>query len=94
MSAYFTVKLIFATIMGHIVLFGTINGSNYTISGNFYLYLQYFQQKVFYFSKISRSKIDPKYFHALVPTSHITCYNAAFPTFGFFFFCGEGEISG
>ena len=75
--------------MGHTTLFGTIHGFNCTISANFYFYLQYFRQKVFYFSKISRSKIDPKYFHALVPTSHITCYNAAFPTFGFLF-CGGG----
>ena len=39
--------------MGLTALFGTIHGSHYTISANFYLYLQYFQQKVFNFSKIS-----------------------------------------
>ena len=41
-------------------LFDTIYGSYGTISANFYLYLQYFQQKVFSFSKISRSQTDPK----------------------------------
>ena len=33
--------------------------SHYTISTNIYLYLQYFQQKVFSFSKIRRSQTDP-----------------------------------
>ena len=32
--------------------FDTIYGSHGTISANFYLYLQYFQQKVFSFSKM------------------------------------------
>ena len=41
-----------------LVLFmGPIN--HYTISANFYLYLQYSQQKVFSFSKISGSQTDP-----------------------------------
>ena len=35
------------------VLFGIIYESYYTISVNFYFYLQYFQQKVFSFNKIS-----------------------------------------
>ena len=39
--------------MGPIAFFGTIHESHCTISANFYLYLQYFQQKVFNFSKIS-----------------------------------------
>jgi len=30
-----------------------------TISANFYIYLLYFQQKIFNFSKISASQIDP-----------------------------------
>ena len=38
-------------------LFGIIYGFYCTISTNIYLYLQYFQQKVFSFSKISRSQI-------------------------------------
>ena len=46
--------------MGSTALFGIIHGSHYTISANFYLYLQYFQQKVFSFSKINRSQIDLK----------------------------------
>ena len=49
LSIYFTIQFIFATI----------HRSHCTISANFYLYLQYFQQKVFSFSKISRSQTDP-----------------------------------
>ena len=44
--------------MGLTALFGTIHGSHYIISANFYIYLQYFQQKVFSFSKISGSQTD------------------------------------
>ena len=40
------------------VLFGTIHRSYCTISANFYLYKQYFQQKIFSFSKISGSQTD------------------------------------
>ena len=36
--------------MGPTTLFGTIHGFRYTISISFYIYLQYFQQKVFSFS--------------------------------------------
>ena len=36
------------------VLFGTIHEVHYIISVNFYLYLQYFQQKVFNFNKINK----------------------------------------
>ena len=36
------------------VLFDTIYEIHYTISANFYLYLQYFQQKVFNFNKINK----------------------------------------
>ena len=46
---YFTIQLIFATI----------HGSHCTISTNIYLYLQYFQQKVFRFSKLSEFQTDP-----------------------------------
>ena len=48
-------------IMGPTVLFGTIHESHCTISTNIYFYLQYFQQKVFSFSKISESQIDSWY---------------------------------
>ena len=41
-------------------IFATTHGSHYTILTNFYIYLQYFQQKNFSFSKISESQIDPK----------------------------------
>ena len=36
--------------MGHITLFSTIHESYCNISANFYIYLQYFQQKIFSFS--------------------------------------------
>ena len=42
---------------GTTVLFSTIQRSYYTISTNFYLYQQYFQQKVVSFSKIIGSQI-------------------------------------
>ena len=40
-------------------LFDTIHGSHCTILTNFHLYLQYFQQKIFSFSKISRYQTNP-----------------------------------
>ena len=49
---YFTIQLIFVTIHRPIVLFGTIYKFHCTISANFYIYLQYFQQKFFSFNKI------------------------------------------
>ena len=51
--------VIFVTILVPAALFDTIHGHYYTISVNFYN-LQYFQQKVFSFSKISGSQTDPK----------------------------------
>ena len=39
-------------------LFGTIHISHYTVSTNIYLYLQYFQQKIFSFNKISGSQTN------------------------------------
>ena len=50
--------LLFSLFMGLTALFGTIYGSYCTILTNFYLYLQYFQQKVFSFSKINGSQTD------------------------------------
>ena len=41
--AYFTSRLIFATIYGSTALFDTIHGSHDAILANFYFYLQYFQ---------------------------------------------------
>jgi len=46
--------------MGLTVFFDIIRESRYTISANFYLYLQYFQQKVFNFNKISGSRMGIK----------------------------------
>ena len=53
-------SLFLLLFMGPVALFDTIYGSHYTISTNFYLYLQYFQQKVFNFSKKRGSQIDLK----------------------------------
>ena len=44
--------------IGPTALFDTIHRSHYSISANFNLYLQYFQQKNFSFSKISSSQMD------------------------------------
>ena len=44
LSIYFTIQFIFTIIYGFIELFGIIYGFYCTISTNFYLYLQYFQQ--------------------------------------------------
>ena len=46
--------------MGLNAFFDIIHGFHYIILANFYLYLQYFQQKVFSFSKNSGSQTDPK----------------------------------
>ena len=46
--------------MSPIVFFGIIHEFYCTILANFYLYLQYFQQKKFNFSKINGSQMEPK----------------------------------
>ena len=51
-------QLIFTIIDRSYCTFDTIYGSNCTILTNFYIYLQYFQQKVFNFSKINESQTD------------------------------------
>ena len=61
-------SLFLLLFMGPIALFGTIHKSHYTISVNFYLYLQYFQQKIFNFNKISESQIDPTHYIFLIHT--------------------------
>ena len=53
-------SLLLLLFIGLTTLFGTIHRSCCTISIDFYLYLQYFQQKTFNLSKISRFQIDPK----------------------------------
>ena len=47
--------------MGLTALFDTIHRSHCIVSTNFYLYLQYFQQKFSSFSKINESQMDLKY---------------------------------
>ena len=54
-------SLFLLLFMSLTTLFDTIHESHCIISANFYFYLQYFQQKVFSFSKISESQTDPKY---------------------------------
>ena len=51
--------------MSFIALFGTIYRSYCIISANFYIYLQYFQQKNFNFNKISKSQIDMYFWYNL-----------------------------
>ena len=46
-------SLFLLLFMGLTAFIGTIHGSHYIISTNFYLYLQYFQQNFFNFCKIS-----------------------------------------
>ena len=50
-------SLFFLLFTNSIVLFDIIHKFYCTISTNFYLYLQYFQQKVFNFHKISGLQI-------------------------------------
>ena len=72
--------------MGLIALFGTIYGSHCIILANFYFYLQYFQQKVFSFSKISESQTDPKYNKynkiSILPLSNLFQLSYPFPNSG------------
>ena len=51
-------SLFLLLFMDPTTLFGTIHRPHCTVSVNFYLYLQYFQQKVFNFSKINGSQTD------------------------------------
>ena len=54
-------SLFLLLFIGPIALFSIIHGFHCTILANFYFYLQYFQQKIFSFGKISESQTDPKY---------------------------------
>ena len=72
-------QFIFATIHGPHALFGTIFEYHYTISVNVYLYLRYFQQKIFSFSKISGCQKDAKLSLFL---THLICLKLIFcPSF-------------
>jgi len=51
---YFTIQLIFAAIHGLHCTFWYYSWPHCTILANFYLYLHYFQQNVFSFSKIKQ----------------------------------------
>ena len=53
-------NLFLVLFMALTTLFSTIHGSYCTIFSNFYLYLRYFQHKIFSFSKINESQMDPK----------------------------------
>ena len=52
-------SLFLLLFMNPIALFGTIHEFYYTILADFYLYLLYFQQKVFSFNKISEFQTNP-----------------------------------
>ena len=53
-------RLFLLLFMGPTAFFCTIHKFHCTISVNFYLYLQYFQQKILNFSKKSGSQTNPK----------------------------------
>ena len=75
--AFFTIQLIFATIHESHYTFQHYSWvTHYTILTNFYLYLQYFQQKVFSFSKISGSQTNPLSIVFMGPT--ITSFSFLF----------------
>ena len=52
-------SLFLLLFMSSAALFGIIHKSHCTVSTNFYLYLQYFQQKIISFNKINGSYTDP-----------------------------------
>ena len=52
-------NLFLLLFIGPTALFSTIYEFYCTILVNFYLYLQYFQQKIFSFSKINESQTNP-----------------------------------
>jgi len=54
-------NLFLLVFMSSTVFFNIIHRFYCTISTNFYFYLQYFQQKIFNFSKINGYQIDPLY---------------------------------
>ena len=58
-------NLFLLLFIGPTALFGTIHRSHCTISANYYLYLQFFQQKIFSFNKINGSQTDPKFCHQM-----------------------------
>ena len=51
-------SLFLLLFMSPLTFFGIIHESYYTISTHFYIYLQYFQQKIFNFSKINEFQTD------------------------------------
>ena len=57
---YFTFSLFLLLFMDPTALFRIIYGFHCIILANFYLYLQYFQQKVFSFNKISEFQTNHK----------------------------------
>ena len=54
-------SLFLLLFIGFTILFDTIHRFHYTISIKFYIYLQYFQEKVFCFNKINAFQTDPKF---------------------------------
>ena len=60
LKLFFYLTYFFLLFMDLNALFGTIYEFYCIISTNFYLYLHYFQQKVYNFNKISGFQTDPK----------------------------------
>ena len=60
-SQYLLFSLFLVLFMDFTALFDTIYEFHGIISTNFYFYLQYFQQKIFNFNKISEFQIDLYY---------------------------------
>ena len=70
-------NLFLLLFIGPTILFDTIHKSHCTISANFYIYLQYFQQKVFSFNKISRSQTDPQFLKIKIKNKKIIIRGAS-----------------
>jgi len=83
-------SLFLLLFMGLTAFIGTIHRSHCTISINFYLYLQYFQQKFFNFSKINGFKTDSN-IHFCLPHQLYEAYVCLLEVFVyylvFYFFC-------
>ena len=71
-------SLFLLLLMGSTALFDTIYRSYYIILANFYFYLQYFQQKNFNFSKISRFQTHPQCVFGMMKFASIFYYSSYF----------------
>ena len=72
--------------MSPTALFGIIHESHCTILTNSYLYLQYFQQKIFSFSKISGFQMDTKLSYEMKTLSQCSVHLALAKKASFFYY--------